>query len=71
MRKRIAGLSAAVMALALMMQPAFAQRLIAPATGQEGIQLVHSTKPAAKNSAKTSKTAPKKAKSAAAAKTGS
>jgi hypothetical protein len=51
-------------ALALIVQPAFAQRLMVPATGQEGLQFVHSTKPAAKK-AKAGKAAPKKAKPAA------
>lgn len=71
MRKPIAGLSSAVVALSLMLQPAFAQRLVVPATGQEGIQLVHSAKPAAKKAGKASKATPKKAKPAATGKAGS
>lgn len=71
MRKRIAGFSAALVALSLMIQPALAQRLMVPATGPEAIQLVHSAKPAAKKAGKAGKATPKKAKPAATGKTGS
>lgn len=62
---RIAGFAAVVAGFSLLAQPALAQRLVVPAPGQDGIQLAHTAKPAAKKDGKANKAPPKKAKPAA------